>query len=91
MGTIAARDCMRNLDLTDQVVAGHLIATLQAIVLRERDDAMNLDKLQPEIREFIQALQQTIPFIDEDRRLDGVLQELISQIRAQSWPLYPDM
>ena len=38
MGTIAARDCIRNLDLTDQVLAGHLIATCQALALRMRDD-----------------------------------------------------
>lgn len=36
MGTIAARDCLRVIELTEQVVAGMLIAARQAVALRQR-------------------------------------------------------
>ena len=36
MGTIAARDCLRVIELTEQVVAGMLIAARQALALRQR-------------------------------------------------------
>jgi len=35
MGTIAARDCLRVLELTEQVVAAVLIAGRQALALRD--------------------------------------------------------
>lgn len=91
MGTIAARDCLRNLDLTDQVMSGHLIAVCQALRLRHRDGTLFVDDLTPDVRAFHEDLQTCIPFIDEDEPLETVLRNLIDKIREQSWPLYQEM
>lgn len=86
MGTIAARDALRVLELTRQVAAGLLIACRQALSLRARLQPLSLPtSLQP----FVDRLNQTIDFIDEDRALDGCLRELVQQIETQDWPLYP--
>lgn len=90
MGTIAARDCIRNLDLTNQVIAGHMIATCQAIALRLRDGGIRPNNLNPELRAFLDDVQKTVPFIDEDKPLEGVLRALIDQLNDQSWSLYTD-
>ncbi len=88
MGTIAARDCLRNLDLTDQVVSGHLIAVCQALRLRHRSGECLIDDLTPVVRNFQENLQNCIPFINEDEPLESTLRYLMDKIRDQSWPLY---
>src|SRR5690606_30847062 len=40
MGTIAARDCLRVLELTEQVAAAALLAVTQGLELRERQDTL---------------------------------------------------
>ena len=42
MGTIAARDCLRVLELTVQVAAALVLATTQAAELRFREEASTL-------------------------------------------------
>ena len=88
MGTIAARDCLRVLELTEQVCAALLIAARQGLALRWA---------QPEhaapsaaLREFQADLERRIAFVDEDRALDGELQALIAAIRAREWRLHAD-
>ncbi|WP_293931680.1 histidine ammonia-lyase [Iodobacter sp.] len=88
MGTIAARDALRVLELTEQVVAAMLIAARQGIALRRRiDPSLHL----PEALATMQAdLEDRIPLIVEDRALDKELQTLISNIREQAWVLYDE-
>lgn len=88
MGTIAARDCLRVLELTEQVVAAMLIAARQGLALRSRIDGSlhlsgNLSAMQAD-------LSARIPLVEEDRALDGELQQLLVAIRAQAWSLYAD-
>jgi histidine ammonia-lyase len=89
MGTIAARDCLRVLELTEQVAAALALATVQALALRARQGEPALARLGPEGRAFVQDLQTLAPFVEEDRPLDGVLRELVAGLQHCRWSLYP--
>jgi len=86
MGTIAARDCLRVLELTEQVVAAMLIAARQAVALRQRDHhGVTL----PEQLASMQAdLAERIALVTEDRALDHDLIALLKAIRSEAWGLY---
>jgi len=88
MGTIAARDALRVLQLTEQVTAAHLIATLQGLRLREREGLLGDHNYPPDMKVFLETVGETIPFILEDQPLDKVLRALVSQIQSRAWPLY---
>ena len=86
MGTIAARDCLRVLELTEQVAASLLICARQGVALRRRvqsDLAMT-----PVMAGMYADLEQRIPLIEEDRALDRELSALIGAIRDEAWGLY---
>ena len=86
MGTISARDCLRVLELTEQVVAGLLVSVRQSVALRRRvqaDLAMT-----PALEDMYADLETRIPLIEEDRALDRELLALIDAIRAEAWDLY---
>lgn len=88
MGTIAARDCMRVLDLTEQVVAAELLAACQAVELRIRLGELNPDALSPQIREMKEAVLARFPLVEEDRPLEGELRKTCEAILRQEWTLY---
>jgi histidine ammonia-lyase len=88
MGTIAARDCLRVLELSEQVVAGHMLACCQALRLRIRQDEISYDKLSPDLINFQTTLENDIPFINEDEPLESVLRLLLVRIRDRHWSLY---
>ncbi|WP_246480090.1 HAL/PAL/TAL family ammonia-lyase [Inhella gelatinilytica] len=87
MGTIAARDALRVLDLCDQVVAALLIAARQGLGLRERLAPLNLG---PTLQAWQADLNGRIALIQEDRALDGELQALLSALRDEAWRPYED-
>jgi histidine ammonia-lyase len=86
MGTIAARDCLRVLELTEQVVAALLITVRQGVALRCR--------VQPDaaphapLAGMMEALGRDVELIAEDRRLEPELRVLLARIRDQAWTLY---
>jgi histidine ammonia-lyase len=83
MGTIAARDCIRVLELTEQVAAALLIAVVQAVELRGIDQPLstNLTTIIAQVREHVR-------FLDTDRALEQTLRLGVQLIRAQHWKLY---
>lgn len=86
MGTIAARDCLRVLELTEQVVAALLITVRQGIWLRSR---VNLDlQLSPALKQMMDALAGYVAPVQEDRRLEPDLRLMLERIRQQEWKLY---
>jgi histidine ammonia-lyase len=86
MGTIAARDCLRVLELTEQVAAALLVAVRQGMWLRCR---VQPDRTPPApLVRMLDALAQHIAPVEEDRRLDLELQSLVALIRSKEWSLY---
>ena len=86
MGTIAARDCLRVLELVEQVAAALLIAVRQGVWLRCR-----LNRSPPPgttLKNMMDALGADISVIEEDRRLEPDLRLLLERIRSRSWKLY---
>ena len=86
MGTIAARDCTRVLELTEQVAAGLLITVRQAAWLRCRANPF----LAPSqsLQNMIDALSGDIAVIEEDRRLEPDLRLLLERLRSRAWKIY---
>ncbi len=85
MGTIAARDALRVLELTEQVAAGLLIAARQGLALRDEQTPLALT---PALGAMQADLAERLPLIVEDRALDRELRGLIESIRARQWSLY---
>ena len=86
MGTIAARDSLRVLELTEQVAAAMLIAVRQGVWLRCRLNR----SMAPEatLRNMMEELGADIPVIEEDRKLEPELRLMLERIRGRSWKLY---
>src|SRR3546814_13062979 len=83
MGTIAARDALRVLELTEQVAAALAIACVQAVRLRSGD--LDEDDLTAPLAEFTKLLGELIPFVDADQPLDHILRALCSDMEAPIW------
>ncbi len=87
MGTIAARDALRVLELTEQVVAGMLIAARQAMSLRQQVSALPLPA---PLADFLGRLSDDIRLVEEDRALDVDLNKLLTGLREGRWEVYLD-
>lgn len=83
MGTIAARDCQRVLDLGEQVLAAMLIAARQAVTLRLR---LAPGTLPPGLADSQAWLEARIPLVEEDRALDQDLAGLVRALRDDAVP-----
>ncbi|MGW8392575.1 HAL/PAL/TAL family ammonia-lyase [Pseudoduganella sp. HUAS MS19] len=86
MGTIAARDCLRVLDLTEQVVAALLVTVRQGVWLRCRDHQGVLPD--SPLAAMQEALAAEIAPVEEDRRLEPDLRLMLERIRSKAWTLY---
>ncbi|MCH8620673.1 aromatic amino acid ammonia-lyase [Undibacterium sp. TS12] len=86
MGTIAARDCLRVLELTEQVVAALLITVRQGVWLRVQQNPELT--LTPALMDMLETLGTDIPPVQEDRRLEPDLRLLLERIHQQHWNLY---
>jgi histidine ammonia-lyase len=86
MGTIAARDCLRVLELTEQVAAALLITVRQATLLRQRISPEHA--LSDPLRAMAEALAAEVEPVEEDRRLEPDLRRLLACIRNRGWTLY---
>ncbi|HTH74250.1 MAG TPA: aromatic amino acid ammonia-lyase [Trinickia sp.] len=74
MGTIAARDCLRVIELTEQVAAAHTLAAVQAARLRLSVTAGAV--LTAPLARFVERVGGLSAFVDEDRPLERDLREL---------------
>jgi len=86
MGTIAARDCLRVLTLTEQVAAAALLATAQGMELRVRQSGKPASAA---LSAMLAQVREDTAFLEEDRRLDGELHALCARIRSRAYALYP--
>lgn len=88
MGTIAARDCLRILELTEQVAAASLMAASQAVQIRLDRNDTSPDSLSSSIQSTLDEVFQSFKMVDEDRPLEKDLREFVALIQSQHWSTY---
>lgn len=88
MGTIAARDCMRVLELTEQVAAALLLSVCQGVEIRQREGSITDANLTESMRSMKQEVFEHFEFLEEDRALDKTLKQFVLLIQQQNWELY---
>lgn len=85
MGTIAARDCLRVLELSEQVLAALLLAGAQGVVLRAKmADALSPS---PALRQAVRAVEAAHGRQGTDRELDLVIEACVERLRGQVVPV----
>ncbi|MGL1936862.1 MAG: aromatic amino acid ammonia-lyase [Fibrobacterales bacterium] len=86
MGTIAARDCIRVIELTEQICSACLLAVVQALDLRVKKG-----ELQPartiHLKTIIDQVHNHFVFLTEDRPLEKDLRSTLQLIREKHWNL----
>lgn len=85
MGTIAARDCVRILELTEQVVVSSLLAASQGARLRSE---MNQEQLPLAISKMVEDVGRDFEFLEEDRALEKELRFWLAEVGEKRWDLY---
>ncbi len=90
MGTIAARDCLRILELTEQVAVAVLFATVQGVELRLRRGDISAQELPAELSETLDQVRNICPFVKEDRALEHDLRRGVEQTQNRGWSLYDE-
>jgi len=79
IGASAARDCLRVVELTEQIAAALLVAVRQACALRYPDGLP--PQLGPGLLSCMERIAELVPFSGEERRLDADLRRLLAVIR----------
>ncbi|NVJ65234.1 MAG: aromatic amino acid lyase [Gammaproteobacteria bacterium] len=90
MGTISTRDCLRVIELTQQVFAAHLLALYQALKIRLEKQELATETWSAEVLEFYQAIEQEFDWLTEDRILEQDLRKFVALIDSQAWELYEE-
>ncbi|ELR8701556.1 aromatic amino acid lyase [Vibrio vulnificus] len=88
MGTIAARDCLRVLELTEQVAAASLLAATQGIEIRRRRDELDENHMSDRLKAICSSVLNEFEFVTEDRPLEKDLRQFITHIQQRHWSLY---
>lgn len=77
MGTIAARDALRVLELGEQVIVATLLASVQAVHLRDEK------RLAVPTRQVLDDVLEWFEPVHADRALDTTLREALARLRAR--------
>lgn len=85
MGTIAARDALRVLTLTEQVAAATLLAANQGVWLRGR--ASEGRPLPPALAAMHEQLLGHFTPLEEDRALESELRQCLAMIAERRWAM----
>ena len=88
MGTIAARDCLRVLQLTEQVAAAGLISSSQAIKIRLMDNEISESELTVAHKDQLDSVMSNFNFLDTDLPLESSLRSFTKDIQDAKWKLY---
>jgi len=88
MGTIAARDTLRVLQLTEQVLASTLLAAVQGIRLRIQANELAHDSLSNDVMAMYDDITGFFDNLVEDRPLESVLRFTVDAIQQERWKLY---
>ncbi len=81
MGTIAARDCRRVVELGETVAAIALLAGCQALDLRDAG------RSRPRPHALRDAVRAVVPALSEDRRQDHDIERVLDLLRRDALPL----
>ena len=84
MGTIAARDCIRVLELAEQVLSACLLASVQALWIRLERGEVSTDRVAP-LRNLIDQVSASFAFLEADRQLEGDLRSTLEAVRERQW------
>jgi histidine ammonia-lyase len=88
MGTIAARDALRVLQLTEQVMASTLLAAIQGLRIRIERKEIDHDTLPDSVMEMYDDICGFFEPLKDDRPLDSLLRFTVDAIQKQRWNLY---
>lgn len=88
MGTISSRDCLRVIELSQQVCAATILACAQGIQLRIQQNDLKEEDLSLPVQEFYHSVRKISDFVDEDRPLEEDLRTMIKHINQEHWNLY---
>lgn len=88
MGTIASRDCLRVLQLTEQVAAASLLSSKQALEIRLKKDELKTSQLSVPIQMMLESLKHQFEFVELDRPLETDLRLCTSLIQGEKWTLF---
>jgi len=88
MGTISARDCLRILQLTEQVLASTLLAAVQGVWTRIKQGALPPKTLNPTVNSFLEEMGTFFDPRQRDYLTDQILMEAITRIQQRIWVLY---
>ena len=91
MGTIAARDCLRVLELTRQVMACCVMAAFQGMSLRRKAGDMGDEQLTQQMQAFFRELGNTFEMVGEDRMLEHEIRHFGRLIEGRAWDLSGDV
>ncbi|WP_275575191.1 HAL/PAL/TAL family ammonia-lyase [Methylocucumis oryzae] len=83
MGTIAARDAIRILELTEQVATAVLLAAVQAVELRGVGE-----QLSEGVQKTLVEVRAHVPFLANDRALENELRLCLQLLRQRHWSVY---
>lgn len=81
MATIAARDLLRIVEITEQVVAMLLLASIQAVELRGRKIASE------RLSALAASVRRVVPPLVEDRRMDLDIEAVLALLRGGDLPV----
>lgn len=86
MGTIAARDCRRVIELTEQVAAGMLIALRQALAMRvKQGELLNISE---STNDFLKNVSNDVEEFIDDVFLEPILRKVICRIKDMPYTIY---
>lgn len=86
MGTIAARDCRRVIELSEQVVAGSLVALRQALAIRvKQGEHLNISEA---ANRFLKTLSNDVEEFTDDVFLEPILRNVIRSISNMPYTIY---
>lgn len=88
MGTIAARGCLRIIELTEQVASANLLAVCQGLDCRSKQGSFSVGECTDSVRKTYQLVREESLFVEEDRPLESDLRSLVDRIRSRSFDLY---
>ncbi|MCP4412690.1 MAG: aromatic amino acid lyase [Gammaproteobacteria bacterium] len=88
MGTIAARDCIRVLELTEQVASAALMCSTQGVELRLKNNEIEAESLSSAVLKTHKEVFEQFELLTEDRHLDTDLQNFIQLIKDRAWSTY---